>query len=71
MMENHQYQPVSYNKNQLEQVKSNMNNMAAFKHRNNTGNTGYGFEQVLLDDDNHKFLYQKNGNAVKRPINQG
>ena len=45
-----------------------MNAPGAFKHRNNTGNTGYGFEQVL-DDENHKFLVQKNGDGVQRPIN--
>jgi hypothetical protein len=47
-----------------------MNAPGAFKHRNNTQNTGYGFEQVL-DDNNHKFLQQKNGDGVPRPINDG
>lgn len=48
-----------------------MNQPGAFKHRNNTQNTGYGFEQVL-DDNNHKFLHQKNGEGVyNRPVNHG
>lgn len=65
-----QFGTPSYNKEQLEFIKQNMNNPAAFKHRNNTQNTGYGFEQVL-DEQNHRFLYQKNGQAVNRPINNG
>lgn len=44
MMEGQQYGAQEYNKETLEYVKSNMNNVNAFKHRNNTQNTGYGFE---------------------------
>ena len=43
----------------------------AFKHRNNTNNTIFGFEQVLDDDDNHRFVNQPDGAGVNRPINEG
>lgn len=36
MLEGQNYSQASYNKETLENVKNNMNNPNAFKHRNNT-----------------------------------
>ena len=47
-----------------------MNRPEAFKLRGNTGNTGYGFEQ-LLDDNNNQVLYQPNGAGIPGKINNG
>ena len=59
-----------YGNSQLEQVKGNMQSADAFKFRSNTGNTGYGFEQVL-DHDNDGLLNQPNGMGVKGALNNG
>lgn len=47
-----------------------MQSADAFKFRSNTGNTGYGFEQVL-DHDNDGLLNQPNGMGVKGALNNG
>jgi len=38
--------PQAHDRSRIAQVKQNMMRPEAFKHRGNTGNTGYGFEQV-------------------------
>jgi hypothetical protein len=47
-----------------------MNRPEAVKLRGNTGNTGYGFEQ-LIDDKNFTVLNQPNGLGVRTNINNG
>ena len=47
-----------------------MNRPEAFKLRGNTGNTGYGFEQ-LLDEQNNQILVQPNGAGIKGALNGG
>jgi len=42
----------------------------AYKLRGNTNNCGYGFEQVL-EQDNEKFLYQPDGVGIKGAVNEG
>ena len=54
----------------LNQVKENMQRPEGIRHRQNTGNTGYGFVQ-LIDDDNDFILQQPNGMGVRKNINGG
>jgi hypothetical protein len=42
----------------------------AFKLRANTNNTTFGFEQVLLPD-NDNFVHQRDGKGIRGNINNG
>ena len=47
-----------------------MMNPIAYNFRANTGNTVFGFNQVI-DDQNHGLLHQPNGVGVPTAINNG